>query len=46
VIIHCIGDVAALSGYCWHVDREVLVRYRQFWHVCNSPDDTFSNFVF
>jgi hypothetical protein len=44
-IRHIVG-VAALSGYRWHVDREVFIRYRQLWHVCSSPDDTFSDFVF
>jgi hypothetical protein len=44
--IHYIGDVAALSGYCWHVDREDFVRYQKLWHVCGTFDDTFSDFVF
>jgi hypothetical protein len=46
VAIHRTDGVAALSGYCWHVDRKVFVRYRKLWHVCSSPDDTFSDFVF
>jgi hypothetical protein len=46
VAIHRVGDAVALSGYCWHVDGEVFVRYRHLWHVCKSPDDTFSNVVF
>jgi hypothetical protein len=46
VAIHRIGDAAALSGYYWHVDGKVFVRYRQFWHICSSPDDTFSEVVF
>jgi hypothetical protein len=45
VAIHHIDDAAALSVYYWHVDGEVFVRYRH-WHVCSSPDDTFSDFVF
>jgi hypothetical protein len=46
VAIHCIGDAAVLSGYCWHMDGEVFVRYRKLLNVCSSPDDTFSDFVF
>jgi hypothetical protein len=46
VVIYCIGDAAALSGYFWHVDHEVFVHYRKLWHVYNSLDDTFSDFVF
>jgi hypothetical protein len=42
VAIHRIDDAAALSRYYWHVDGEVFVRYRH-WHVCSSPDDTFSD---
>jgi hypothetical protein len=38
------GGVAILSGYCWHVDHEVFVRYWQPWHVYSSPDDTFFRF--
>jgi hypothetical protein len=46
VPIHRIDGVVVLSGYYWHVDGEVFVHYRQLWHVCSSPDDTFSDFVF
>jgi hypothetical protein len=46
VSIHRIDGVASLSRYCWHVDREVFVRYRKLSHVCSNPDDTFSDFVF
>jgi hypothetical protein len=45
VAIHCIGNVAALSGHCWHVDRAVFVCYQKLWHVCSSLDDTFSDSV-
>jgi hypothetical protein len=30
VDIHLIHGVAVLSGYCWHMDREVFVRYQKF----------------
>jgi hypothetical protein len=46
VAIHRIDGVAVLSGYCWHVDGEVFIRYQQLWNVYNSPDDTLSDFVF
>jgi hypothetical protein len=46
VAIHYTDGMAALSGHCWHVDREVFVLYRKLWHVYSSLDDTFSDFVF
>jgi hypothetical protein len=33
VAIHFTDGVADLSGHCWHVDREVVVRY---WKLCTS----------
>jgi hypothetical protein len=46
VAIHLTDGVVDLSGHCWHVDREVFVRFWKFWHICSWPDDTFSDFVF
>jgi hypothetical protein len=45
VTIHLTDDVAALSGHCLHVDREVFVCYWKLWHVCSRLDDSFSNLV-
>jgi hypothetical protein len=43
VAINRTDGVAALSGHCWHVDREVFVRYQKLRHVCSRLDDTFSD---
>jgi hypothetical protein len=37
--------MAALSGYCFHVEHMVFVRYQKHWHVRNRLDDTFSVLV-
>jgi hypothetical protein len=44
--MHFTDGVAALLGHCWHVDREVFVRYWKLWHVCSRTDDIFSDLVF
>jgi hypothetical protein len=45
MVISLTGGMAALSGHCWHVNREVFVRYWKFWHIRSMPDDTFLVFV-
>jgi hypothetical protein len=45
VAIHLTNSVVALSGHCWHMDREVIVCYWKLWNVCHRIDDTFSDLV-